>query len=97
MPRLNEKEIIQLVELTAEQINDLDYESAMLKLEVVVEALEQEGTPYALGTRLYELGTLLSKRCAGILDEGEAKMLKLLGTIESGREEAFDPEKDGRS
>lgn len=96
MPRLNEKEIAELIKLTPEQISSLDYEAAMQKLEIVVEALEQEGTPLELGLKLYELGTALSKKCGLALDSAEEKMLQLLGTIENPAEAPFDPEKDGR-
>ena len=49
-----------------------------------------------LGLRLYEVGTGLSRRCGNVLDAAEARMLQLIGNIESAREEPFDPEKDGR-
>lgn len=92
MPRLNEQQINELISITPEQIEKLDYESAMHKLEIVVEALEQEGTPLELGLKLHELGASLSKKCGAALDSAEEKMLQLLGNIEKD----FDPEKDGR-
>lgn len=96
MPRLKEQEIIELINVSAAQIDNLDYESALQKLEIVVEALEQEGTPLELGLKLYELGTALSKKCGAVLDATEEKMMQLLGDINNPGEANFDPEKDGR-
>jgi len=96
MPRLKEEEILELIKITPEQVEKLDYETAMAKLEMVTGALEQEGTPLALGLKLYELGTALSRKCAAVLDSTEEKMLQLLGDIQNQSEAPFDPEKDGR-
>ncbi len=96
MPRLKEEEILELIKITPEQVEKLDYESAMARLEMVTGALEQEGTPLALGLKLYELGTALSRKCAAVLDSTEEKMLQLLGDIQNQSEAPFDPEKDGR-
>ncbi len=90
------KELEELAALTPEMIEKLSYEDAMERLEQTVEALEQEGTALELGLRLYEVGTGLSRRCGNVLDAAEARMLQLIGNIESAREEPFDPEKDGR-
>ncbi|MBI3039594.1 exodeoxyribonuclease VII small subunit [bacterium] len=85
-----------LVKITPKDIEAMSYEDALKNLEEVVEELEREGTQLELGLQLYEIGTNLSKRCSRLLDDTEAKMLQLLGTINSPREENFDPEKDGR-
>ncbi len=90
------QEVEDLVSLTPEQIDSMPYESAIIHLEKVVEALEKEGTPLDLGLKLYELGSLLSKKCGKILDQTEAKVVQLLGDAKNPREENFDPEKDGR-
>ena len=96
MAHLTEKEMLELIEMTEKQIDDLDYETSMQRLETVVEALEQEGTPLETGLKLYEVGTALSKKCGAALDAAEEGMLQLLGDIKSKREANFDPEKDGR-
>ncbi|PKL42831.1 MAG: exodeoxyribonuclease VII small subunit [Candidatus Riflebacteria bacterium HGW-Riflebacteria-1] len=96
MPRLKEEDILELIKITPEQVEKLDYETAMERLEMVTSALEQEGTPLALGLKLYELGTALSKKCAAVLDSTEEKMLQLLGDVKNQSEAPFDPEKDGR-
>ncbi len=90
------EELKEILELSEEQIKNLSYESAMEKLEVVVNALEEEGTPLEMGLRLYELGTILSRKCGQILDSTEEKMVQLLGTVENPKEENFNPEDDGR-
>jgi len=96
MPRLKESEINELIRLTSEQIEGLDYETAMQRLETVVEALEQEGTPLEMGLKLYELGNALARKCGGVLDATEEKMMQLLGEGVKASEIEFDPEKDGR-
>ena len=89
-------EIEEMANFPVSQVENLQYEIAMEKLEKVVEALEQEGTPLQLGLHLYEIGTALSKRCGVILDSTEARMIQLLGDGPQTREEPFDPTKDGR-
>ncbi|MBF0405948.1 MAG: exodeoxyribonuclease VII small subunit [Candidatus Riflebacteria bacterium] len=91
------QEIEKLVEMAPVEIEKMTYEEAMSKLEIVVAALEMEGTPLALGLKLYELGTTLSKKCGGELDKTEGRMVQLLQESSGEvREEQFDPEKDGR-
>jgi exodeoxyribonuclease VII small subunit len=85
-----------LLKLTPAEIQALPYETAMEKLEVVVAALETEGTQLELGLKLYELGVGLSKRCGFVLDATEEKMVQLLGDAKNPTESDFDPEKDGR-
>ncbi|NCB38134.1 MAG: exodeoxyribonuclease VII small subunit [Erysipelotrichia bacterium] len=96
MPRFKEQDIAELLTITQEQIDNLDYNSAIQKLEIVAEALEQEGTSPEVGLKLYELGIALSKKCGAVLDNTEEKMLQLLGSMENPSEAPFDPEKDGR-
>lgn len=90
------QEVEVLVSLTPEQIEAMPYETAAIHLEQVVEALEKEGTPLDLGLKLYELGSILSRKCGKILDQTEAKVVALIGDSSNPREENFDPEKDGR-
>lgn len=96
MPQNNAKEIAKIVAMSKEDIAKLDYETAMQKLEIVVDALEQEGTSLEYGLQLYSVGTALSKKCSADLDNAEEKMLQLLGTIQNPIESEFVPEKDGR-
>lgn len=86
----------ELAGLDQPAIENMTYETAMARLEEVVGALEREGTPLDVGMKLYEVGTMLSRRCSGILDSTEARMIQLLGEGGTAREEPFDPEKDGR-
>lgn len=97
MARLNEIELKELTSLTADQIEKLDYEATIRKLEVVVEALEQEGTALEIALKLYELGSALGKKCGIILDSTEERMIQLLGNVKDAHESPFDIEKDGRS
>ena len=96
MPQNTAKEIAKIIAMSKEDVEKLDYETAMSKLEIVVEALEQEGTSLEYGLQLYSVGTLLSKKCSADLDKAEEKMVQLLGTIQNPAEAPFDPEKDGR-
>ena len=96
MPQYTQKEIAKIVPMSKEDIEKLDYETAMSKLEIVVDALEQEGTSLEYGLQLYAVGTALSKKCSAALDAAEEKMLQLLGTIQNPSETPFDPEREGR-
>ena len=83
----------EILALDEGRIGALSFEEAMKALEVVVNALEREGTPLAQGITLYEQGMRLSRHCSAQLDATEARMVKILGP---DREEPFDVEKDGR-
>ena len=53
MPQYSAKDIAKIVAMSKEDIDKLDYETAMSKLEIVVEALEQEGTSLEYGLQLF--------------------------------------------
>jgi exodeoxyribonuclease VII small subunit len=93
---IDEKELVELLSLSHEQIQKLDYETAEQKLQRVVLILEQGDASIESSFKLYAVGTNLNKRCAAILDETEEKMLQLMGTIENPAEAPFIPEKDGK-
>ncbi len=95
-PKFSAQDLEALTALTPEQIGGMGYEAAMARLEQVVEALEQEGTPLQMGLKLYEVGSALSKRCGAVLDATEARMVQIRGDLENRKEEPFDPGKDGR-
>lgn len=96
MVNVSVQELTELAAMSHEQIEALDYETAMQKLEKVVCALEQEGTPLEVGLKLYAVGTALNKKCSGILDSAEEKMVQLLGSVVNPSEQPFNPEKDGK-
>ncbi len=96
MAKYSEKDVEKLIAMTQEDIDKLDYETAMAKLEIAVDALEEEGTSLEYGLKLYSVGTALSKKCSAALDSAEEKMLQLLGTVQNPSEIPFDPEKEGR-
>jgi len=83
--------ISKLAKLAPEKIEKMKYEEAMILLDEVVEAMEEEGTPLELGLQLYESGMALSKKCGKILDETEERMIKILETTQGQVEEEFDP------
>lgn len=93
---IDDKELVELLLLTAEQIQKLDYETAEKKLQKVVLILEQGDASVETSFRLYAVGSNLNKRCSAILDETEEKMLQLIGSIENSMEAPFVPEKDGK-
>ena len=93
---INAEMLQELTRLDQPAVEAMNYETAMARLEDVVGALEKEGTPLDVGLKLYEVGTMLSRRCAVVLDSTEARMIQLLGDGASAREEPYDPEKDGR-
>ncbi len=95
-PKFSPQDLETLTALTSAQIEGMGYEAAMARLEQVVDALEQEGTPLQMGLKLYEVGTALSRRCAAVLDATEARMVQLRQELDGRKEEPFDPEKDGR-
>lgn len=96
MSQYNDGEIQKIVAMSREDIAKLDYETAMAKLEIVVNALEEEGTSLEYGLMLYSVGTALAKKCSADLDNAEEKVLQLLGTAQNPSEMAFNPETEGR-
>lgn len=96
MPKYTANEVAKIVAMSREDIEKLDYETSMSKLEIIVDALEQEGTSLDYGLQLYAVGTALSKKCSRDLDKAEEKMVQLLGTMQNPAESPFDPETEGR-
>ena len=96
MPDLSQSQLNELVTISEQEIANLSYEAAMQKLEMVVEALEQEATPLEIGLKLHQTGIALTKKCEKSLDAAEEMMLQLKGEAEKVIESEFDPEKDGR-
>ena len=60
--------------LTQEEIDRLDYESAVKALEQVVSELAREPDDLARSVRTYEEGLALARRCAQILKEAEQRL-----------------------
>lgn len=66
----------------------ISFESALEKLEKVVEALEKEEVPLEKAIDLYQEGMQLSKLCDEKLQNAENKMVKVMN--EAGKLESFD-------
>ena len=68
----------------------LDFESAMVRLEQIVNLLEQGDAPLEQSMALFEEGAGLLKSCTGLLDQAEQKVT-LLTAGENGapQEEPF--------
>jgi exodeoxyribonuclease VII small subunit len=60
-------------------VEQLSYEQAFSELEAIVTALESEDHSLETAMRLYERGQLLSRYCAGLLDQAELKVQQLSG------------------
>ena len=56
----------------------LTFEQAMARLEEIVRLLEQGDAPLEDALSLFEGGTALMKKCSGMLDKAEQKVVKLL-------------------
>ncbi|HQR41985.1 MAG TPA: exodeoxyribonuclease VII small subunit [Gemmatales bacterium] len=61
------------------------FEDAIGQLESLVKQMEQGQLPLAESLAAYEEGIHLIKHCHGLLKEGEAKIIKLTGSDETGR------------
>ena len=71
----------------------LTFEQAMGRLEEIVSLLEQGDAPLEESLSLFAEGTALMKRCSGLLDKAEQKVVKLLAGPEGAPEaQPFDGE-----
>lgn len=61
------------------------FEDAIGKLEELVRRMEAGQLPLAESLKAYEDGISLIKHCHGLLKTGEAKIIKLTGTDETGK------------
>lgn len=55
----------------------ISFEESMARLEEIVRHLEKGDLPLDESLRLFEEGTALARRCEGMLDEAEQKIVKL--------------------
>lgn len=56
----------------------VSFEQAMGRLEEIVRLLEQGDAPLTDALALFEEGSALMKKCSGMLDKAEQKVVKLL-------------------
>ncbi len=54
------------------------FEAAMKRLEEIVRTMERGEMPLEQSLALFEEGTALVRSCAGMLDEAEMKIVKLM-------------------
>jgi exodeoxyribonuclease VII small subunit len=73
----------------SDKITKLSFESALTKLEAIVDSMEQGEVPLAELLARYEDGTRLLKICEGRLKEAEMKIEKLKKQKDGGT--AFEP------
>ncbi len=68
------------------EIEKMNFETAMAELENVVRRLERGDVPLDEAVKIYERGSLLKKHCEKKLSEAEGKVQKLIlqkdGTVE---------------
>ncbi len=65
----------------------LTFEEAFARLERSVQSLESGGLTLDQALALYEEGTTLAHRCAGLLGQAELKISKLSLLAENGRQD----------
>ncbi len=70
--------------------NDINFEDAMEKLELIAEELEKDDLTLDKSVSKFEEGMELSKRCSEILENAEKRITILL----DGSEENFTPKED---
>lgn len=71
------------------------FEKNMERLDEIVKLMEQGNVPLEDALQLFEEGTKLVKNCAGLLDEAELKVVKLMkGADGSPVELEFEGEND---
>ena len=75
--------------MDSDKIAKLSFEAALLKLEAIVDSMEQGEVPLADLLAKYEEGTKLLKACEGRLKEAELKIEKLKKAKDGSA--AFEP------
>jgi exodeoxyribonuclease VII small subunit len=66
---------------------DLDYEGALSELDAVLSRLEDGRVPLEEAMALYERGVGLVRRCSGLLDGAEKRVLELSAGADGSLEE----------
>lgn len=75
----------------AEKKTEMTFEQSLARLEEIVKLLERGDAPLAESLGLFEEGAGLIKRCGGLLDEAEQKVVQLRkGEDGSPEELAFE-------
>jgi len=64
---------------TEKNVEDLSYEEALVELEQVVSALENEQSQLEEAIKLFERGQALAARCGVLLEAAELKVKQVVG------------------
>ncbi|WP_010093186.1 exodeoxyribonuclease VII small subunit [Ornithinibacillus scapharcae] len=75
-----------------DKYNDLTFEEAMEKLEVIIEKLEEGDVPLEKAISYYQDGMVLSKICSDKLNHIQEKMVQIMN--EQGELVPFDLQED---
>jgi exodeoxyribonuclease VII small subunit len=67
----------------SDQVQEMGFEEAFARLEVIVRQLETGEVKLDESLRLFEEGVALSRRCASLLDQVEAR-IQVLVAVENG-------------
>jgi len=76
--------------------NELSFEEAMEKLEMIVEKLENGDVPLETAIDLFQEGMKLSQLCGGKLEQVERKIELLIETEQGFQKKTFAPANDDR-
>jgi len=71
---------------------ELSFEEALVRLEEIVQRLEEGDLPLQEALALYEQGVALSRRCQDLLDEAELRVSQLVEGEEGVQEVPFGQE-----
>jgi len=71
------------------------FESALERLEAIVDRLEAGELPLEQALAAFEEGVSLSRRCAGELEAAERRIDVLVGGASGAAAEPFEPEDEG--
>lgn len=77
-----------------DKYNDLTFEEAMEKLEVIIEKLEEGDVPLEKAISYYQEGMVLSKICSDKLNHIQEKMVQIMN--EQGELVPFDLQEDDK-
>jgi len=71
------------------------FESALERLEAIVDRLESGEMPLEQALAAFEEGVMLSRRCAGELEAAERRIEILVGGESGALTQPFEPEDEG--
>ena len=72
--------------------SQLDFESALTRLEEIVEKLDDGNLPLAQSLAVFKEGTALARRCRDLLSAAELAVKEALDDVRSDKEDEVDIE-----